>query len=241
MATSIYKNVKAYLGGRDISGDLNKVALSYGAELQDDTVFGDTTRSNKAGLKTIGAALEGFVQSDGTDAIEDIIWDKFATADEVLTISPESGAAAEVAFSFKSVLANYSPGGQVGDLYAFSVDANGTGTIYRGTIMETGAKTVTADGTARELGAVSSTQKLYASLHVIAASGTTPTLDVVIQSDDAQGFLSATNRITFAQMTTIGAQLLTADGAITDTWYRAVMTLGGTSPSFTVVIVVGIL
>lgn len=241
MASVIYKDCKLYLGGYDLSGDMNKCALSYGAEMKDDTVFNDDTRSNKAGLLTVGAAHEGYWQAD-TDLVDDIIDAKFAVADEIMTICPTTGAAGEVAFSFKSLLANYNPNGAVGDLYAFSVDATGTGKLFKGTVMENATKTSTATGTARQLGAVTDSQKVYAALHVLAVEGTDPTLDVVIQSDNAEGFLSAADKITFTQMTDIGAQLLTADGAIADDWWRVSWTVGGTdNPSFTIVVVVGIL
>lgn len=236
----IIKDAKVYLGEKDISGDLNTVALSYEAEMQDDTAMGDDTRSNKPGLTNVGVAMEGFVESD--DAIEDLLWDKFTVAGEVLTVAPETGAAGETAFSFKSLIATYTPGGTVGDLLSFSSDANGTGSLYKGTVMETGAKTVTANGTARQLGAAAAGQKVYASLHVLAVSGTNPTLDVIVQSDDASGFAAPTARITFGQMSDIGAELLTLDGPITDDWWRVRFEIGGTGdPSFTFLVVVGIL
>jgi len=63
----------------------------------------------------------------------------------------------------------------------------------------------------------------------------------VVQSDDAQAFLSPTDRITFAQATAIGAQWATpVSGAITDDWWRLSYTIGGTNPSFMVIVVVGI-
>ena len=51
MATLILKDAEIYLGGQDISGDLNQCQIDHGAEMQDDTVFGDDTRSNKAHSK----------------------------------------------------------------------------------------------------------------------------------------------------------------------------------------------
>ena len=241
MPTLILKDCKLYLGGHDLSGDMNNMGIDYGAELQDDTTMGDDTRSNKSGLKTVGAAHEGFWQADDV-LVSDTLWERFAIENEVMTVAPETGAVAETAYSFHSVLAEYSPGGSVGDMLAFTVNASGTGTLYKGTIVEASEKLITGSGTARELGAVAAGQKVYASLHVLAVSGTNPTLDVVIQSDDAELFGDSTARITFAQMNAIGGQLLAADGAVTDEWWRAVWTVGGTDdPAFTILVVVGIL
>ena len=238
MATQVYKDCKVYLGEKDISADLNNVAISDGAEMQDDTTMGDDTRSNKAGLKTVGVAIEGFVQAD-TDLVEDTIWDKFAAVDEVLTMCPETGADGEVAFVLKSVIANYNPGGSVGDMYAFTVDANATGDLYKGTIMATGVETATGTGVARQLGAVGATEKVYAALHVLEATAVS-TLDVIIQSDDAVGFPAPDDEITFVQATAAGTQLLSADGAITNDYWRVSWTIGGAAPSFTFVVVIWI-
>ena len=143
---------------------------------------------------------------------------------------------------FPALLAEYSPGAAVGELFAFNISAGGCDLLARGTVLENAVKTATANGTARNLGAVGAAQKLYAGMHVLAVSGTNPTLDMIIQSDDAEGFLSSANRITFAQKTAIGSQWATpVAGAITDTWWRCAYTIGGTdNPSFTVVVVLAI-
>ncbi len=76
---------------------------------------------------------------------------------------------------------------------------------------------------------------------MVAASGTTPTLDVTIESDDGVGMGSPTTRINFAQATAIGAQWATpVAGAIADDWWRVAYTLGGASPSFTFICIIGI-
>ena len=83
---------------------------------------------------------------------------------------------------------------------------------------------------------------LYAILHVLAVEGTNPTLDLIVQSDDASGFASAVSRITFTQKTAIGAQFASLVGPITDTYFRASYTIGGTNtPKFTIALAVGIL
>ncbi len=240
MSLLVWKNSKLYLGGYDLSGDMNQMSLKYEADALDTTVFGQSTKRRLAGLLDIVADHKGLWQA-GTNLVEDTLWSKFAVANEVMTVFPETGAAGEIGFSFKSLESSYSPGAKVGEVLAFDVSAKGVGTLIRATALENGVKSATASGTARNLGAVSATQKLYAVMHVLAKSGTTPTLDVAIQSDDAQAFTTPINRITFAQATDIGAQWATpVNGAITDTWWRASWTIGGTGPSFTVVIAIAI-
>ncbi len=218
------------------------MALNYGVDMLEVTTFNDAAKRRIAGLFDVSADLQGFYQA-GTnpDLIDKILWDKLALQDEIMTICPTDGAAGAVAYFTKVVEATYAPGGSVGEAFPFSVEAQGTERLIRGIVAETGVKTASGNGTARNMGAVTASQKLYAAMHVIAASGTTPTLDVAIESDDASGFLSPVTRITFAQATAIGAQWKEVAGAISDTWYRPVLTIGGTTPSFTVVILLGIL
>jgi hypothetical protein len=93
------------------------------------------------------------------------------------------------------------------------------------------ARSSTLTGTAVAQAGPSSTQNLYAALHVFATTGS-PTLDVVVQSDDAVGFPSPTARITFAQATSAGGanwyQWGTPVGNFaTETHLRVVGTYGG--------------
>lgn len=243
MASSVLTDCKLYVASFDMSGDMNALALTNSADMLDGTTFGATTRINKAGLKSIVAQHEGLWDSDGTDEPDDVFFSRIGTADVPVTICPVAGADGEVAYLFRAVHSNYTPGAAVGELYAFSVNMEGSdgAPLVRGMVLQpASAKTATSTGTARELGAVSATQRLYGSLHVIAASGTNPTLDVVVASDTAEAFPSTATQLTFAQKTAIGSDWQTAAGAITDTWYRVSYTIGGTNPSFTFVVAVGI-
>ena len=59
-------------------------------------------------------------------------------------------------------------------------------------------------------------------MHVLAVSGTNPTLDMIIQSDNVSGFTSPTTKITFDQAVAVGAQWGTrVAGPLTDDYYRA--------------------
>ena len=92
-------------------------------------------------------------------------------------------------------------------------------------------------GTGIQLGAVSATQSVHASLHALTVSG--GTLDVTVESDTASGFPSTTTRITFAQITAVGSEFASAAGAITDEYWRVDFTVGG-GGTFDFVVCVGI-
>lgn len=241
--SQVLTDAKLYVAGFDVSGDMNALALTYSAEMKDATTFGNSTRVNAGGLKSIVAQHEGLWASNGTDDPDDVFFSRIGTADIPVTICPTTGADGEVAFLFRAVHSEYTPGAEVGELYAFTVSMQGAdgAPLVRGKVLQpAGAETASADGTGRELGAVAADETLYGSLHVLAASGTTPTLNVIVQSDADNTFASPLTRLTFAQKTAIGSDWQTVAGAITDTWYRVSFTIGGTNPSFSFVVAVGI-
>lgn len=243
MSSNILTDAKLYVSSFDLSGDMNALALTYAAEMKDNTTFGATTRINKAGLKSIVAQHEGLWDSNGTDQPDDVFFSRIGTANVPVTISPQTGADGEVAFLFQAVHGEYTPGAPVGELYAFTVSMEGDNgaPLVRGMVLHPAtARTATGNGTAMQLGAVSATQDVYATLHVIAASGTNPTLDVTVRSDDNSGMTTPTTRLTFTQATGITSEWKSAAGAITDDYWRVTYTIGGTNPSFTFVVAVGI-
>lgn len=242
MAHQVLTNCKLYLGGFDFSGDLNALGLSWEAEAVDDSTFGAGTRTNLGGLKRILAQHAGHVQY-GTNLVDEVLFGQLGTANLPMTIAPLTGAEGEAGYSFLSELSRYTPlKGAVGQAADFDVAAEASGSpLIRGTLVHNATRTVTGNGTAFNLGAVGAAQKLYAALHVLAVAGTTPSLTVKVQSDDANGFASPTDRITFAAATAIGAQWATpVPGSIADTWWRATWTISGTSPSFSFVLLTGV-
>lgn len=241
MAAEILTNCKLYFDKFDLSGQMNSVGIDYGAELQDVTSFGDSTRVRVGGLKTISVNHEGFWEG-GIDKIDDALFKRISQSDVPMTICPRTGADGEIAYSLKSILGQYSPGADVGSAFAFSVSGECSDTgLIKGSVLINGTRVASGDGTAFNLGAVSSTQKIYAALHVLSVSGTSPTLAVKIQSDDASGMASPLDRITFTTATASSSQWATpVAGPITDTWWRVNFTIGGTSPSFNFVVFLGI-
>ncbi len=240
MAVSVLKDAKIYIGGYDLSGDHNKLALAYEADAVDVTPFGASTKKRICGLFDSGLELEGFWDADALNQKPDpVYFSKLALAD-VFSVCPDGASSGALAYSMQSALASYSPQGKIGDVFAFKVKASGSGTLVRETVFENRTTTATGTGTGYNLGAVSSGQALWAAIHVLGVSGTSPTLDVVIESDDSSGFTTPLTRLAFTQKTGIGAEMISVAGPITDTWFRAKWTIGGTSPSFTFIVVVGI-
>lgn len=238
MAQQIWSNAKLFFGGYDMSGDINAMALKYGAEAKDATNFNSGLfKEFKPGLRDVSFAHEGFFDAS-VGGVDTTLFADLALTSMPMTICPQAGAEGEVAFTFNAIEGLYAPGAKVGDMLAFSVSGSGDGALVKSTILHNAARTAGANGSVINAGAAAAGQKLYAAMHVLAISGTTKLFNCKVQSAALVGFGSPTDRITFAQQTAIGAQWATpVAGPITDAYWRVVYTLSGvTSVTFAVVI-----
>lgn len=239
MAIHILQDATLWLNDVAVRDIANTLQWDSARETQDNTVFGKSARTMTPGLQTVSVSASGF--ADMTDFDGDL-FDIYDNA----TVSPLSASATggdgDVAYTSQGLAVSLQPlGGSVGDMAALAIQADGSGGVrsVRGTILhaET-AETATGVGTGRELGAVSATQSVFGALHVVSASAS-DTLDVVVESDVDNTFTTPTTQLTFAQATGKTGEFASTAGAVTDTWWRVSFTIGGASPSFTFVVVVG--
>jgi hypothetical protein len=241
MSSSVIKGCPVFIGGIDFGNSVHTLALNYGADEKDDTVRNSTTHTFIGGLKTFGFAMEGFWNQSVAEPVDEKLFGQVGASNNVLTYATATGAVGEPAYFITMTEYSYNLPGEVGEIIPFDVDGGAAGRLVRGVFEYNGTLGASANSIGINLGAVAAGQKLYAAIHVLSASGTTPTLNAVVQSDDNSGFTSATNRITFDQITAAGAQMSSVDGAITDTYWRVNFTIGGTGPSFRIIVVIGIL
>lgn len=237
MSAQTLKNQKIWFDGYNLTGISNALNWDCSLETADATVLGDDTRVNKPGLKVAAAGIAGFFDSDPYDKA---LFESLSASGKVLSFGI-SGTEGDPVYSMQCLIGSYKPEGSNGEMFRFSLDAACAGRAIRGTLMENNSAAVTSSqGTARQLGAVSATQKLYAALHVIGTDGTDPTIDIEIESDNDSGFASATSRISFTQFDDVGSEWKELSGAITDDWWRVKWTLGGTDPSFDFIVILAI-
>lgn len=244
MPPSVLTDARLYLDAWDLSGDINKIAVQYGTELQDATTFlNQGGKARKGGLETMSLALEGFWDG-GIDLADEVLFQRIGLVDVPVTVAPSKALEGDPAFSFLAGFASYAPGASVGEMLKFSVDAEGSAgqAMARGILIHNATRSGNGNGTAFNQGLVGSGQKLYAILHVLSIAGG-GTWTMKVQSDDAQGFASPTDRITFAAVTTKGSQWAVpmAGPIATDTWWRANWSVaGGAGNSITFAIVLAI-
>jgi hypothetical protein len=194
-------------------------------------------------IKSYGVDLAGFADFTGT-GINTAFGASALGTQYLVSVNPTGGAAAGDTTVFtRGLLTNFTPlQGPTGDPAGFVMHFDSdTAEVQNGQIAgPLLARTVTANGAVLTMTGPLATQRIYAGLHITAASGASPTLDCKIQSATTGGFGSPTDRITFTQATVPGWQFLSLAGAVTDGFWRAVFTIAGGSPSFTCAVVLGV-
>ncbi|MFA5376964.1 MAG: hypothetical protein WC455_14535 [Dehalococcoidia bacterium] len=241
MAEHVIKDTKILIGGFDYSPGLNQVGLTLKKAPKPDPAFGDGAQSIALGLQTFELIYSGYLDMNANNQDEEQT--NWGEVDTVLTICPENVDVEAIAYCTKKAASETSWDGTIGDKAAFSGAAFSSGQgVVRGLVLASGEKTTTVNGAAVEAGAVGATQYLYGVLHITGVSGTdNPTATVKIQSAPASNFASPTDRIEFTASTEVEAQWATpVAGEITDTFWRAVVTISGTNPSLTVYCVMAI-
>ncbi|MFI6270733.1 hypothetical protein [Micromonospora zamorensis] len=246
MAKFTLKGVRLFSGGVDLTSNTNKVELKAEIEEKDVTAFSVTSTTEVwnqviGGLATTTADAEGQWEAGDASKVDDALWAARGGLGP-LTICPAGATDGALAWLTKSLSGSYALGGQVGDVAPWSASWAGSWPLSRGLVLHPPgtARTATGNGVVRQLGAVTSGRALYVTVHVLSAAGTTPSLTVVVESDDNAGMSSAVTRATFTAATTAGGQSVQIVGPVTDDWWRVRWTITGSTPSFLFVAAAGI-
>lgn len=198
------------------------------------------------GLVSVESSLSGWADF-ASGAINSVFAGAQRGRQDAFTIIPSGSQHVEgsPAIFTRGLLAAYKPlSGETGAVAGFTASMTGDTAEVYGVVAVPHA--VYDDngftGAGVELGAVGTgptgiEQQLWAAIHVTGADGAD--LEVVIESDNADTFGSATARIEFALMSAPGWQFMSVPGPIADDWYRAVVTID-TDDEFTLAVVMGV-
>jgi len=131
MATVVITDGVVTAGGTTISTHVSRAVWEYGAESQDETAFGDTTRIMKGGLKTWSITLEGnndYAGATGPNAVF------FSAVGSTMVITTKQSTSATAVtnplYSGTGLLTEYSPAQMVqGELQPFRAVLVNAGTL----------------------------------------------------------------------------------------------------------------
>lgn len=242
MATTALTSSRLMIGGYDFACRANDWRLEAEAAALDATTYCSGGWTEKiAGLRMASLKVSG-LNDYAVGQVDASVWPALGTSQPWIWTPDTAATDGSLAYLGNAVTTQYSHLGKVGDIAPFSLSAEGTGWVARGAVLHPAltARTATGNGSANQLGALTAAQGLAVVMSITAVSGTTPTLVVKIQSDDNAGFTTPTDRHTFTSANAVGAQSVRIAGAITDTYWRAVYTIGGTTPSFTFCVAAGL-
>lgn len=245
MGKSVLLDCRLFAVGADLSGHSNKIELSSEVEDKDATNY--RSQGWKEVLGGLGSAeLGGEGQWDAGDEslVDDASWAQLG-GNGPWSVGPDDSVVGDLAYFMKAMRSSYKLGDAVGEIAPWTGTAKSSWPLVRGQFAHPPgtARTSTGDGTALQLGALTTGKRLYAALHVLSVAGTsTPTITVEIESDTEEAFGdSPETRLSFTAATARGGQILRTDGtAHADTWYRPTWTITGTNPSFLFVVALGV-
>lgn len=130
----IYRNAFLSLGGTNLSAFMESCEPSFEVEMGDDTVMGDTARSNEPGLEvwTISATFKNPFASSGPDAT---VWPLKGTTFAVVW-RPDSGSASATnpQYTGTGTVRLWNPvAGNVGDEGVATIEIVAAGAMARAT------------------------------------------------------------------------------------------------------------
>lgn len=241
---TILRDVRTFAVGADLTGASNKIELS--AEVEDKDVTNYASGGWKevlGGLASAEISGEGQWEAGDPGKVDDASWAQLGGVGP-WTISANNGAAVgDLAYFTSALRSDYKLFDAVGEVAPWTGTAKSSWPLVRGQFAHPPGTARTASGTGAglNLGAVTAGKRLYAALHVLSASGTTPSITARVESSADNTFASPTTRLTFAAATAAGGQILRTDGtAITDAWWRIAWSITGTDPSVLFVAALGI-
>jgi len=226
------KDAVVLLDNTNLSTTLTDVSFSLTSDVSETSTFSSSSKSFISGLRDGQITASGYFETSSPDSDA-----------EYLAQLGGSGAAFSVApigytrgnpSTFGSVIeTSYDRSADIGGVVAAAVAFQFDGDAYNGkSMLDVTTLTSTATQTSVDFGAAG-TNGGAATLHVTAASGTSPTLTAKIQTSADNSSFS--DYITFTQNTAVGSELKTSASAPAR-YARAVLTIGGSTPSFTVAI-----
>lgn len=239
---SVLVNCKIMVGSVDLSGDSNQITMQYGAEMLDDTTFKPVatggTRSAKPGLKTVKLDGSLFWNTDGTTDLAQ--FSQIGLSNQVMSVALVGEVEGDRVHFTRGVRSAYNPAsGEIGQIVSARLEAQASNApLVRGQLMKTGVVTVTGNSTGINMGSAAN-KSIYSALHIVApitAGGGGEQIIGTIESDDNSGFTTPTVRLTHTTLTSRNSdwQSVAIGAGVTDNYWRAVWTISGAAPSFTI-------
>jgi hypothetical protein len=240
MAITVPTSLVAAIGGIKISDYATSIETGVDVGVIDTTTFGSGSFTQSAAA--LRAAVVQMSGLNDIDAIETLLAAQLGAA-TVATVCPEGDTAGNVAGIAYGMVGQWRlVNVTVGQASTISVPlapiAGGRplqGLVTRGT-----STAVTATGTTTAVQAGAAAVGAWASLHVLAISGTSPTITAQLQSSTTSGGSYTARGSASSSRNAVGSDWIVG-ATTTDTWWRLSLTVGGSGVSITALAAIGVL
>lgn len=237
MAFVFGTQASVYIDGKSADCALSEINLEAELDEAEVTTLCSTIKDYIPGLAEVTVEVEGFFDTNTLDpasTLEAWLEARMGTIFPFVFAPAGDSVLGDPAYFMNGFLQEFSVSNTVDEAAAVEATFRCTSALSRGKMVQPLA-TFTATGNGPDLdNLVLTSAGGSAVLSVSAVSGTTPTLDVVLEHS-VDGVTWATLG-TFSQQNAVNGEIITFSGTV-NRHVRAVHTIGGTSPSFTMNVV----
>ncbi len=224
------KDAEILLDNTNLSTTLTDAAVSLTSDVVETSTFTSSSKNYVSGLKDGTATLSGYFETSSPDSDAEFLAQLGGTG-SAFSIMPIGSTRGNPSSLGKVIEVSYDRSADIGGVVSVAVSFQFDDDNFNGfSLLAPTAKTATGNETSVDFGAAG-TNGGGGVIHVTAVSGTSPTLDAKIQTSSDNSTFS--DYITFSQLTAVGSEYKTSN-SVPNRYARAVLTIGGTNPSFTV-------
>ena len=246
MASYVNLNRVLIADARNISAQMRSAVFTRGRRSKEADTWGQSSR--RTGPGNTFAELSGVGFTDLGAAAQDAYLEAmFGASGGLYSLLAEDGSAGKYSWNLKGLTSTYNPfdtsdarefqsfafGVQAEDHFGGIVSVNGSvGSTTNGSYLQTASGGLDADAN----------QAHYIVAYCTEVASGSPTFDITLESASDSVFTSPTTRATLTQMTAAGDHewsKTVPSSDITDEYWRAVVTYGGTG-SGTIIACVGV-
>lgn len=207
------------------STEFSRIKLTLQQLLKDITQAGDVARNYKHELYSIHAEGEFYYQAGAhliSAELEAATVGPASPGPLILSLAPDL-AIGNLVNIWKGVNADLNVGADHGEIVRGEISTEGAYRCVQALrLLRSQQSSSSGLGQAVRLGAVSSSQSLYAALHVVASTSTPAGTAFSIVSAASSGLAAPTTRVTFNAGTSgYTGEWAEAAGAVTDPWFAA--------------------
>jgi hypothetical protein len=223
------KNASVYINGYEVSDHLSSVTVSGEADTVEVSTLGSDDKAYIPGMRDATVSAEGFYAGVSTDIDSEMATNIGAVTTWTAVMGDDT--VGSIAYGVRAVETTYEIGAEIGGAVAITIEGQVTeGREVARVLHPKASRTSTGTGTAVD-NTVSTSNGAAAYLHVVAASGTTPTLDVKVQHSADNSTWA--DLITFTQVTAANSYERVAATGTVNRYLRVSYTIAGTTPDFT--------